>query len=146
MREKKSTKRGSTTYRRKLIERLDKVFSQYIRLKYALPGSGICFCISCHRPHHWTDIQNGHYMSRRYMATRWSVDNCRPQCVACNIFNQGNIQAYRRSLVAEMGEQKVNMVEVMARTAVAKYGHFELEAMIDFYTGEVKRIRQEKGL
>lgn len=80
------------------------------------------------------------------MATRWSVDNCRPQCVACNIFNQGNIQAYRRSLVAEMGEQKVNMVEVMARTAVAKYSHFELEAMIDFYTSEVKRIRQEKGL
>lgn len=39
----------------------------------------------------------------------------RPQCVSCNIFNQGNAQMYRRGLIDQIGEQRVDMVEYRAK-------------------------------
>ena len=131
--------------KKKLTENLDEIFSKYIRLKYA-DSNGICQCISCTSRKHWKEIQCGHYMSRRYFATRWSEDNCRPQCVACNIFNQGNIQAYRVSLIKQIGEQRVNLIEARARQETCKYGEFELSALIQHYTKEVERIAKEKGI
>ena len=131
--------------KKKLIEKLDEVFSKYIRLKYA-DSRGFCRCISCGKPHYWKEIQCGHYMSRRYFSTRWSEDNCRPQDVACNIFNQGNIQMYRIGLIKEIGEQRVNLVEARAMQETSKYGEFELNAMIQHYTKEVLRIAKEKGI
>lgn len=131
--------------KKKLTEKLDDIFSRYIRLKYA-DERGYCRCISCGKPYFWKEIQNGHYMSRRFFSTRWSEDNCRPQCVGCNIFNQGNIQLYRRSLVKELGEQRVSLIEARALQETCKFGEFELNAMIQHYTKEVKRIAKEKGI
>lgn len=131
--------------KKKLIEKLDSIFSKYIRLKYS-DSQGICQCISCTTRKRWTDIQNGHYMSRRYFSTRWSEDNCRPQCVACNIFNQGNIQAYRVALIKQIGEQRVNLIEARARQETFKYGEFELNAMIQHYTKEFEKLAKEKGI
>lgn len=85
-------------------------------------------------------------MSRRYFSTRWSEDNCRPQCVACNIFNQGNIQMYRIGLIKEIGEQRVSLIEARAMQETCKYSEFELNAMIQHYQKEVNRIAKEKGI
>ena len=131
--------------KKKLTEKLDEIFSKYIRLKYS-DKNGYCRCISCGKPHYWKDIQNGHYMSRRYMSTRWAEDNCRPQDIACNIFNQGNIQMYRIALIKEIGEQRVSLIEARARQENCKYSEFELNAMIQHYTKEVERIAKEKGI
>ena len=128
-----------------LTEKLDTVFSRYIRLKFS-DRHGYCTCISCGKPQFWKYIQNGHYMSRRYLSTRWSEDNCRPQCVACNMFNQGNIQAYRVALIRQIGEQRVNLIEARARQQDFKPGEFELNAMISHYTKEVERLAKEKGI
>jgi hypothetical protein len=124
-----------------LINKLDTVFSLYIRLKYAMPN-GMCKCISCGTYKPWKEIQNGHYMSRRYMSTRFDEDNCRPQCVSCNIFNQGNIQMYRRGLIAEIGEKRVDLVEYRAKNTVQKYSDFELETLIKYYKSKIKEFER----
>lgn len=142
---RRNPKKSSRKSKSKLMEDLDRVFSRYIRIKYAMPN-GYCRCISCGRIHYWKEIQNGHYMSRRYLSTRWSEDNCRPQCVACNIFNQGNAQAYRVALVKEIGEQRVNLIEARARQETCKYSQFEIETLITHYKKEVERIANEKGI
>lgn len=127
------------------VKKLDEVFSKYIRLKYALPN-GMCQCISCGVFKPWKEIQNGHYMSRRYMSTRFDEDNCRPQCVACNIFNQGNAQMYRRGLIAQIGEQRVDMVEYRSKNTTKHYTDFEYKELIKYYSALVGKIKQEKGL
>lgn len=128
-----------------LVKKLDKVFSEYIRLKHS-NNNGYCRCISCGKIHYWKEIQNGHYMSRRYMSTRFDENNCRPQCVACNIFNQGNAQMYRRGLIAEIGEKAVDMVEIRARTETKRYCDFELNALIEYYSKETKALKMGKGI
>ena len=85
-------------------------------------------------------------MSRRYMSTRFAEDNCRPQCVACNIFNQGNIQMYRRALVRSIGEQRVDLIEVRARQESRNWSLFELKQMIAYYKKEVDGLLLEKSL
>ena len=141
--EKKKAKAGLS--KSKLRYKLDAIFSKYIRLKYS-DDRGNCRCISCGKVFPWKEIQCGHYMSRRYMSTRFSEDNCRPQCVACNIFNQGNIQMYRRALIKQIGEQRVDLIEVRARQETKNWSLFEYQAMIDFYQKEVNKLLGEKHL
>ena len=141
--EKKKAKAGLS--KPALIKELDKGFSYYVRLKNS-DKNGYCRCISCGKIFFWKDIQNGHYMSRRYMSTRFAEDNCRPQCVACNIFNQGNIQMYRRALVRSIGEQRVDLIEVRARQESRNWSLFELKQMIAYYKKEVDRLLLERSL
>lgn len=140
---KKAEKAGLS--KPKLIKELDSLFSRYIRLKYS-DKNGYCRCISCGKVYFWKDIQNGHYMSRRYMSTRFSEDNCRPQGVECNIFNQGAIQMYRRALIKQIGEQRVDLIEVRARQENKNWSLFELQAMIKYYKAEVEKLLEEKHL
>ena len=100
----------------------------------------------CGKVFPWKEIQNGHYMSRRYMSTRFSEDNCRPQCVACNIFNQGNIQMYRRALIKQIGEQRVDLIEARARTENKNWSLFEYNQLIAFYQNEVDKLLEQKHL
>lgn len=141
--EKKKAKAGLSKSKQR--DKLDAIFSKYIRLKYS-DDRGNCRCISCGKVFPWKEIQCGHYMSRRYMSTRFSEDNCRPQCVACNIFNQGNIQMYRRALIKQIGEQRVDLIEVRARQETKIWSLFEYQAMIDFYQKEVNKLLGEKHL
>lgn len=141
--EKKKAKAGQS--KSSLIKLLDKWFSYYIRLKFS-DKNGYCRCISCSKIYFWKDIQNGHYMSRRYMSTRFSEDNCRPQGVECNIFNQGAIQMYRRALVKEIGEQRVDLVEVRARQERKNWSIFELKQLVEYYKKEVEKLLNEKNL
>lgn len=141
--EKKAEQAGLS--KPKLIKELDAWFSKYIRLKYS-DGNGYCRCISCGKVYFWKYIQNGHYMSRRYMSTRFSEDNCRPQGVECNIFNQGAIQMYRRALVKQIGEQRVDLIEVRARQENKNWSLFELKQMIKYYKTEVEKLLEEKHL
>lgn len=85
-------------------------------------------------------------MSRRYMSTRFSEDNCRPQGVECNIFNQGAIQMYRRALIKEIGEQRVDLIEVRARQENKNWSLFELKQLIEYYKKEVDKLLVEKNL
>lgn len=124
-------------------KKLDKVFSEYIRLSEA-NDDGFCRCVTCGKYHHWTKIQNGHYMSRRFMATRYSVMNCHPQCVACNVMQHGNIPQYRIYLVKRYGEERVKQLEAAALTQTKKFTDYEYKELIDYYTKLVKALKIQK--
>ena len=126
-------------------KKLDEIFSQYIRLKH-IDSNGVCRCITCGKPVFWKDIQNGHYMSRVYRSTRFDENNCRPQCMPCNVFLHGNISKYRKSLVEELGGEMVDMIETKAWSITMKYTALEYEEMYHRYKEEVERLRKEKGL
>lgn len=126
-------------------KKLDEIFSQYIRLRFS-DNNGVCHCITCGKPFFWTNIQNGHYMSRRHHSTRFDENNCRPQCMPCNVFLHGDIQKYRRSLIDELGAEIVDMIETKAWNVVTKISIADYQQLINHYTEEVKRLKKEKGL
>lgn len=68
-------------------------------------------CFTCGALYGKRKLQCGHYITRAIKLLRWHPDNCRPQCVGCNIFKKGNVTEFRINLIKEIGEARVNFLE-----------------------------------
>jgi Bacteriophage Lambda NinG protein len=81
-------------------KKLDSVFSAYIRQKYA-HTNGLVKCYTCSTVKHWKEMQCGHWIPRNNLATRFSEENCRVQCVGCNMFQKGKPDVFAVNLIQE---------------------------------------------
>lgn len=113
----------------KLKKELDTIFSQYIRQKYA-DENGYVKCYTCSTVKHWKEMQNGHWIPRNNLATRFSEENCRVQCVGCNMFQKGRPDVFAVNLVKE-GIDIVALEQTKYR--VFKIDRHWYEAMIEKY-------------
>ena len=120
--------------RSKLVKKLDTVFSQYIRLSNA-DNNGYCTCVTCNKTFFWKEIQAGHFMSRKHYSTRWDERNVKPQCVRCNIYNQG--EGYLYSLY--LGD-KLSKKLLYESRELRKFTNIELEEMIKDYSDRLKKL------
>ena len=136
---KKRTKRKPD-----LVKKLDRVFSLYIRLRDAMP-SGFVRCISCGKIKRFEDVDCGHYFSRTHMATRCDEDNCNAECRSCNRMSADHLIGYRKNLVAKIGLNRIDRLDVLAHSQ-KHWLDSELEEKIRYYTAEVRRLSQEKGI
>lgn len=84
------------------IGMLDSELSKYIRQKYA-DEFGRVKCYTCPTKMYWKEMQNGHYITRANMATRFDENNCRPQCATCNQFKEGRVVVFGQLLFKEIG-------------------------------------------
>ena len=75
------------------LDTRDRIFSRWIRLRAANRFGGVK-CVTCNAVVPWKEIHCGHFINRGYTATRFDPMNCHPQCVACNIFKDGNLKIY----------------------------------------------------
>ena len=119
-----------------LKDKLDKVFSLYIRLRDS-DENGFCTCYTCGKVAHYKEMQNGHFWSRTHLSTRFNEDNCKVQCVGCNIFKKGNYIVYTKKLLKELGEEKFNELERLKNSTV-KISKAEYEQMIEHYNQKIK--------
>lgn len=53
---------------------------------------------------------------------------------------------YRRALIKEIGEQRVDLIEARARQETCKYSEFEYAAMIKDFKKKVIELLKEKHL
>lgn len=119
-----------------LKDKLDKVFSLYIRLRDS-DENGFCTCYTCGKVAHYKEMQNGHFWSRTHLSTRFNEYNCKVQCVGCNIFKKGNYIEYTKRLLKELGEEKFNELERLKNSTV-KISKAEYEQMIEHYNQKIK--------
>jgi hypothetical protein len=130
--------------RKKLIARLDKVFSQWVRMRTA-DHRGFVECYTCGKVAHWKTVDAGHFQSRAKFSTRWMCDpeegmvNVAPQCKSCNGFRSGEQFKFARRLDAEFGEGTAETIE-QASNQTRKYSVEELEALIDVYNRRLRKL------
>ena len=129
----------------KLKKELDKWFSLFIRLRdaneFGMIQCHTCGCIK----HYKKGMQNGHFQSRSFLATRFNEENCQPQCVGCNMFKQGEQYKFALNLDAKYGEGKAEELEFLARTIV-KITRVDYEDKISYYKKAVENLKKEKGI
>ena len=53
---------------------------------------------------------------------------------------------YRRALIKQIGEQRVDLIEVRARTENKNWSLFEYNQLIAYYQKEVEKIAKDKGI
>ena len=130
----------------KLKKELDKWFSLYIRLRSA-NEYGMCQCFTCGKVGHYKTggMQNGHFQSRKHMATRFDTENCQVQCIKCNMFSQGEQFKFGLNLDAKYGEGTAEELEYLARTTF-KISRAEYEDYISYYKNIVENLKEEKGI
>jgi len=119
--------------RKTLITKLDKVFSEYIRRRYA--KNDIATCVTCGKKDHWKKLQAGHFMSRKHYATRWDEYNVEVQCSACNVFRYGEQYLFAKYL----GTEKADMLLAKSRETV-KFPDWEIQEMIDLYKTKISLL------
>ena len=122
--------------RSKLVKKLDVVFSQYVRLSNA-DNRGYCTCVTCGKQGHWKTggIQAGHFLSRKHYSIRWSLDNVKPQCVACNVYRAGEQYKYSLYLGNNLAEELYQKSK-----EITKFTNVELEEMIEKYSTLLKKL------
>jgi hypothetical protein len=113
--------------RKSLVEKLDKVFSIYIRRRYAI--NDIAKCVTCGKEDNWKSLQCGHFMSRKHLSTRWNEDNCQVQCAGCNVFRYG--EQYKFSLY--LGDKLSEKLHTQSKQ-ICKFTDVELQEKIYYYT------------
>ena len=129
----------------KLKKELDTIFSLYIRLREA-NEYGMVQCFTCGIVRGYKDgMQNGHFQSRKHMATRFDEENCQNQCIKCNMFSQGEQYKFSLALDAKYGEGKAEELEFLARTTL-KISRAEYEEKISYYKNLVSNLKDEKEI
>ena len=127
-----------------LVDRLDTVFSRYIRLRDAM-SSGMFRCISCGKIKPIEQADCGHFHSRTHMSTRFDEDNCHAECRYCNRFSADHIIGYRENLIKKIGEQRFMLLDIKAHET-KKWSHFELEQLAKYYRALAYKLQKEKGI
>ncbi len=78
---------------RAVIRRLDTLMSLYVRER---DGK----CITCGSVR---NLENGHFISRYFLWTRFDGRNCNAQCHECNSLHESNPGAYELALIHKYG-------------------------------------------
>lgn len=128
---KKEKKESITTLKKKL----DLLFSIYIRQKYEVNGLVECYTCGVQKP--LKSMQNGHFWSRSHLSVRWDEDNCRPQCVGCNVYKSGNYIVYTTKLLKEIGQKNFDNLEKLKNISFKPTAGW-LKNQIEFYTLNIK--------
>mgnify|MGYP001231109364 CR=1 FL=1 len=134
---KKKPKKPS---RKLLVKKLDTIFSEYVRRKDA-DLNGIVKCYTCEKRAYWKGqgMQNGHFISRASRILRWSVDNCRPQCYACNCMRYGQNYIFAMNLNEEFGYDIASELLIKSRETI-KQADFELIELYEKYKLLVEKL------
>lgn len=120
-----------------VIDDTDAMFSQVVRLSHA-DEFGKVECYTCGTVMHWKKMQCGHFIPRIHMLTRFSEDNCKPQCPTCNILKNGNLVAFAEHLNRDRAGA-VEALEEQSRN-VYTYEVDELKAMIGNWADRKKLL------
>lgn len=129
----------------KLIKKLDRIFSLYIRLKYS-DKNWMCTCISCWKKLYYKKMHNCHWISRGKMLYRFDEDNCRPWCPWCNTYDEYNhLKIFENKLIKKLGKKRVEEMKIKSKE-IKQFKIFELEEMIEYYKKKIKYYIDNKNL
>ena len=117
-------KRKAKTRRQLLRERLDALWSFYIKLRDRIAYKGLCRICGTR-----AIAVAYHIVPRGDDATRWDTENGCGACAPCNRGEQLNRSAYRTKHVEIFGAAKVEYLERQARTT-AKFSIPDLETKV----------------
>lgn len=109
----------------------DKEFSKYVRYRDGefKRGEWLVECITCGVEKPLTQMQAGHFVSRKVNALRFEEMNVNAQCVGCNMFKAGEQYLYSKALDMKYGDGAADAL-MARRHETKKFTIGELEEII----------------
>ena len=116
--------------RKTLINKLDRIFSEYIRKRDA-DKKGFVKCITSGKKYYYTEVDAGHFISRKEMSTRWNEENVYAQSRYDNRYRYG--KQYEYSLALEKKKKGLPKHLYKLSKETVKYSIEDLQELIDKY-------------
>lgn len=129
-------KQGKKTELQKAKAKADKYFSLYVRQRDA-NFMGLVRCCTSGTWHHWKNLDCGHFMSRRFEATRYDEKNTGPQSRSSNRFNQGEQYKFGLYLDRKYGPKTAEKVTIKSRM-FSKRNRYDYEQIANEYKSKIK--------
>lgn len=120
------------------------LLQKLVRIK-AADSNGNCVCVSCGRINHWTEMDGGHFISRRHMSTRLMEENIHPQCKMCNGYLKGNLTSYTLYMIDRYGRKFIDELELL-KQSTKKYTRTELEDLKQEFRQRITETLNERSL
>jgi len=117
------------------VKRMDDVFARFIRRRDTENGYGRCCSSGRIIPYNQGDA--GHFINRRWMATRWREDNVHFQSRSDNRFDEGNAAGYALFMLDKYGREHVEYLRALSRET-ARFTIPEIELLITEYKNRLK--------
>ena len=118
--------------RNKLIKKLDKAFSRFIRLRNC-DEHGRASCFTCGVEKHWKEVDAGHFQTRAKFSTRWNEKNVQFQCKRCNMTNGGQQYEFGLKLDEVYGAGTADEIVRISNQTFIKHTSQELIEMTNHY-------------
>lgn len=134
---KKKSVRAKLPTRKKLVQTLDALTSQIVRLR---DGQ----CVLCHSTER---LQCGHLFGRRSHGARWDIErdgNCHTQCAGCNQRHNYDPWRYFNWYLDWHGRQAFDAL-YHRWEAGHKYSRLELITLVDEYKARLEEMQQQNG-
>ncbi len=136
-------------------KKLDHSFSQWIRIKDSV--NGVATCVTCGAKSDWKHMQNGHYIARNHMATRYDEQNCNVQCLTedSTIYSGEGVKSIKNSVVGDSllafdentFEKRIAVIEEASSFMPTELYEVELMDGKKFYaTGDHKVVSNNKWI
>lgn len=133
----------ATRTRAQLVKKADKYFSLAIRYRDASQKGGwFVPCITCDKLIPIKQCHAGHFMSRRFINTRWDDENVNGQCAGCNTFRAGEQYKYSLAIDLKYGKGTAERLHRQAQV-VRKITIGELEEIINESKAIIKYYEKE---
>lgn len=128
----------------KEIDKLDRVFSYFIRIRDS-DKDGYIQCCTCPKIVFWKDAHCCHFISRKHLATRFDEKNCQGGCCGCNTFNaERHIYQLGKYLNKKYGPGTDDLLLLKSKQ-VSKLGKFELTHLAIYYEQQIKELLKTKN-
>ena len=127
----KNKRQGKKTPLQLAKAKADKYFSLYVRQRDA-DINGFVRCCTSGELHHWKNLDLGHFMSRRFEATRYDEKNTGPQSRSSNRFNQGEQYKFGLYLDKKYGPKTAEKITIKSRM-FCKRNRFDFEHIAETY-------------
>ncbi len=122
-----------------------KAMQLFVRVK-AADNDGVVSCVTCGVRRHYKDgMQGGHFISRKWLATKLMEENINPQCKCCNGPLGGNMIQYTIYMIDTYGREFVDELERLKHDS-KKYYKAEVLELIKEIKSLTKSIQEEKGI
>jgi len=123
----------------KLVDDAAVLLQKLVRMKAADDG-GYANCVTCGANEHWKELQGGHFISRRYTATKLLEEQIKPQCRGCNgpRAKDGIVTVeYTNYMTDTYGREIVDELLLM-KTTPKKYTREEIAAISAEFKEQIK--------
>ena len=123
----------------KLVDEAAVLLQLLVRLK-AADEHGMVNCVTCGARKHYKEVDGGHSISRRHVATKLMEEVVNPQCKQCNGFKGGAYGEYTLYMIDTHGRDFVDWLNI-EKHKPKKYYRDEIE---EIKAGFRTRIKEQE--